>query len=128
MNEKIGQTIKNLRQQKGWTQAELGEKIGYSLQAVSAWERGQNRPDIQAIPVLCKIFDVTSDQLLGIEPEQSYPDTIGANESTLPPSDNNVKNESPKVKEKAHSLMLKIMICISVIYTMLINYLYFHLV
>lgn len=110
MNEKIGQTIKNLRQQKGWTQAELGEKIGYSLQAVSAWERGQNRPDIQAIPVLCKIFDVTSDQLLGIEPEQSYPDTIGANESTLPPSDNNVKNESPKVKEKAHSLMLKIMI------------------
>lgn len=110
MNEKIGQTIKNLRQQKGWTQAELGEKIGYSLQAVSAWERGQNRPDIQAIPVLCKIFEITSDQLLGIEPEQSYPDTIGANESTLPPSDNNVKNESPKVKEKTHSLMLKIMI------------------
>lgn len=110
MNEKIGQTIKNLRQKKGWTQAELGEKIGYSLQAVSAWERGQNRPDIQAIPVLCKIFEITSDQLLGIEPEQSYPDTSGANESTLPPSDNNVKNESPKVKEKAHSLMLKIMI------------------
>ncbi|MBR7141419.1 MAG: helix-turn-helix transcriptional regulator [Clostridia bacterium] len=66
MSNRISERIKKLRQQKGWTQNELGEKVGYSPQTISAWERGQNQPDIQAVSALCELFEVTSDQLLGI--------------------------------------------------------------
>ena len=36
----IGENIARLRKEKGWTQAELGEKLGVSNQAVSKWESG----------------------------------------------------------------------------------------
>ena len=37
-NIKIGKMIALLRSQKGITQAELGERLGVSFQAVSKWE------------------------------------------------------------------------------------------
>lgn len=41
MNMKqIGQQIASLRKHKSLTQAELGERLGLSYQAVSKWERG----------------------------------------------------------------------------------------
>lgn len=39
-NKKVGATIVQLRNSKKMTQAELGERIGVSFQAVSKWERG----------------------------------------------------------------------------------------
>lgn len=39
-NEKIGAYIASLRKAVGLTQAELGERLGVTGQAVSGWERG----------------------------------------------------------------------------------------
>ena len=36
----VGNQIAALRKEKGLTQAELGERLGISFQAVSKWERG----------------------------------------------------------------------------------------
>ncbi len=36
----IGEKIMRLRQSKGYSQEELGEKLGVSRQAVSKWETG----------------------------------------------------------------------------------------
>ena len=80
MNQ-IGQKIKNLRQQKNWTQTELGEKVGYSPQTISAWERGQNQPDIQAVSALCKLFDVSADDFFN----QDEPPTVPT-ETKAPPT------------------------------------------
>lgn len=41
--EKIGQQICYLRKARGLTQADLGERLGVSFQAVSKWERGETR-------------------------------------------------------------------------------------
>lgn len=41
MNEqKTGSLIRQLRLKEGWTQKELGSKIGISDKAISKWERG----------------------------------------------------------------------------------------
>ena len=37
-------TIRQLRQEQGWTQADLAERLGASMQTVSRWERGQAKP------------------------------------------------------------------------------------
>lgn len=37
-NHSIGKTIAELRKKKGWTQAELAEKLNVSDKAVSKWE------------------------------------------------------------------------------------------
>ena len=41
-----GQTIKMLREKKGFTQAQLAEKIGVSCKAVSKWETSKGFADI----------------------------------------------------------------------------------
>ena len=48
----IGENIARFRKLKGWTQAELGEKLGVSNQAVSKWESGMTSPDVMLLPAL----------------------------------------------------------------------------
>lgn len=63
-NKKIGKFICELRKEKKLTQYDLAEKIPIGREAVSKWERGINKPDKSCIQALCKIFDVTSDEIL----------------------------------------------------------------
>lgn len=62
----IGSTIKRLRREKKITQEELAECLGITSKAVSQWECDRTDPDISQIPALCRFFDVSSDELLGI--------------------------------------------------------------
>lgn len=64
---KIGQTIRDLRKEKGLSQEELAKLLFLSQDTISLWERGKSFPDIVAVVKLTKIFNVTSDYLLGIE-------------------------------------------------------------
>lgn len=56
---KINEQIAFLRKQKGLTQEELAKTLGVTNQAVSKWESAQCCPDIQLLPGLAKIFDVS---------------------------------------------------------------------
>ena len=65
MNEhSIGKTIASLRKSKGWTQAELAEKLNVSDKAVSKWESENGLPEISQFPALASLFDVSIDYLM----------------------------------------------------------------
>ncbi len=61
----IKEQIAFLRKQKGLTQEELAKELGVTNQAVSKWESGQCCPDIQLLPDMAKLFEVSVDELLG---------------------------------------------------------------
>lgn len=63
-NKKVGATIARLRAGKNMTQAELGERVGVSFQAVSKWERGEALPDVALLPDLADVLETTVDYLL----------------------------------------------------------------
>ena len=65
----LGNKIKRLRREKGMTQEQLAELLGITSRAVSGWECDRTAPDISHIPALCRIFDVSADELLGIDTE-----------------------------------------------------------
>ena len=67
----IGNTIKKLRRQHGVTQETLGAYLGLTAQAVSRWESGACCPDIQMLPMLAGFFDITTDELLGVDKTKS---------------------------------------------------------
>lgn len=64
MNETIGNRIAKYRKGKGLTQEALANQMGVSSQAVSKWETDASCPDITALPQLCRILGITTDELL----------------------------------------------------------------
>ena len=66
----IGNKIRELRMDHNMTQAELGNAVGVSMQAVSKWERG-GTPDIDVLISIAHYFGVTMDELLGLVPDSS---------------------------------------------------------
>jgi transcriptional regulator with XRE-family HTH domain len=61
---KVGEQITMLRKSKNLTQAELGERLGVSFQAVSKWERGETLPDTALLTDLANVLETTVDHIL----------------------------------------------------------------
>ena len=61
----INKQITKHRRSKGLTQRALADILGVTVQAVSKWETSKCCPDIQLLPELAKIFDITVVELLG---------------------------------------------------------------
>lgn len=59
--------LRALRQQKNITQETLSNHLGITSQSVGKWERGEGFPDITLLPKLAFYFDVTLDELLGVD-------------------------------------------------------------
>ena len=60
----IAKNIIDLRKKNGLTQNELAEKLNYSDNAVSRWERGEVTPSIETIDQMSKIFNVPLSSLI----------------------------------------------------------------
>lgn len=65
----LGMMISSLRKEKGMTQLELAGKMGVTDKAVSKWERDLSFPDINSIPKLAEVFEVSVDELMQVKTE-----------------------------------------------------------
>ena len=63
--EEIGRKILSLRKSRNMTQVNLADKLGITYQAVSSWERGNSMPDIEKLPEISKLFEISIDELIG---------------------------------------------------------------
>ena len=65
--------LSELRKRNGMTQQELGDILSVSYKTISKWENGTCLPDINILPELSKIFNISVDALLGLVPlDSSY--------------------------------------------------------
>ncbi len=60
-------TIRALRQARGWTQFALALRIGVQPQAVNLWERGRRLPQVAPLRKLGEVFGLCSDDI-ALEP------------------------------------------------------------
>lgn len=63
---KIAKRIRDARLEQKLTQQQLALLLGVSQDTISMWERGKSYPSIEYIIEFVKLFDVSSDYLLGI--------------------------------------------------------------
>src|SRR5699024_8474564 len=61
----ISYNIKFFREQHGWTQEQLANKMLSSRSKIAKWESNTNIPDIESLIELCDLFDVSLDHLVG---------------------------------------------------------------
>ncbi len=67
MKYEIRYKIKELRKEKGLTQKQLAELLNKSKTAYASWEQGLSEPGVNDLRKLCKIFEISADDLLGLD-------------------------------------------------------------
>ena len=63
--------LRYLREQKGETQEQLAEAMGYDLEDITKWEAGENRPEFKEFSELTRYFETNLDFLLGRDGQKS---------------------------------------------------------
>jgi transcriptional regulator with XRE-family HTH domain len=72
----IHQNLKQLRERRGLTQAELGTRASMSAASVSHFETGQRQPSLESLVKLADALEVSVDTLLGRTPMEGRVDPI----------------------------------------------------
>lgn len=60
----IGEKLLELRKEKHLSQEEVANMLNVSRQTISKWETDQSTPDFDKIIPLCKLYEITADELL----------------------------------------------------------------
>ncbi len=76
----ICERIRFYRERKGIEQKVLAAKIGITGNSVSNWENGRSRPDVNLLPAICRVLDITLYDLFNIADPTK---TITASQQTL---------------------------------------------
>lgn len=63
----LGERIARLRKESHITQVQLAETLGVAQSTINAYEAGQRRVPVSALPILAKALGVSLDELLGEE-------------------------------------------------------------
>lgn len=87
--------LQTLREKNNFSQEKLAEELGISRQAISKWENGQSKPDIENIVKLSDLYMISTDKILkGVD---------------LPSS---IANHDIKQKRNDYSKIIKILLLI----------------
>ena len=97
--KKTGQFIADIRKEKGLTQKQLADEIGVSDKAISRWETGRGMPDTSIMADLCKVLDISINELLSGQRLSSvdYNEKAEENMVELIKTNENVKRQGRNV-------------------------------
>lgn len=98
---KFSEKLQKLRKENNLSQEQLADKLDVSRQSVSKWESGQTYPEMDKLLTMCKLFNVTLDDLTN--------DEI------------NINNVKPKNKNTFDNLVDDVMYIIDKTYSMFTN-------
>lgn len=62
----LGQRLKELREEKGYTQKQLADKFGINSVTYLHYEKEQREPPLSLIADIAKFYGVSVDYLLGL--------------------------------------------------------------
>ena len=59
----LGEKIKRLRQERGWSQGQLAQKLKIHQKQISKYERGLHVPSVEVLVQIASIFNVSLDYM-----------------------------------------------------------------
>lgn len=100
----LGARIAELRKAQGITQIQMAEALGVSQQTVNSYEVARRRVPVSALPILARLFHVTTDELLGEERGKQ----TGSKRGPMPKLQRQIEQVArlPRTKQKFVSEML----------------------
>lgn len=89
MEKQLSLRLREVREEKGFSQTEVAHHLNISRQAVSNWEKGKSSPDIDNIILLSKLYGMSLDDFLEVNAQNQ---TIENGES--------IEKEKTEIKEQ----------------------------
>jgi transcriptional regulator with XRE-family HTH domain len=89
----ISTKLKELRIKEGLSQEKLAEQLMVSRQAVSKWENGEALPDMENMVALAKLYNISLDELVGINSNN-----VGSDETAFQKSETVIEDGSDEKK------------------------------
>ena len=69
MENQIGEIIEKHRKSQGWSRKYLAEKLGVHVSMISFYERGVKIPSDKKKLILCDLFNISLQELIGESPD-----------------------------------------------------------
>lgn len=70
---KLGERLRDLREEFNYDQKDLGEKLHITASAYGYYEQERNEPSLETLMKLAKIYNVSTDYLLGLSDTRDRP-------------------------------------------------------
>jgi len=67
MTPRVTNRIKELRTERGWTQAQLADAVGVSRQSINSIERERYVPSLELAPTFSRVFRLPTDEIFRLE-------------------------------------------------------------
>lgn len=71
-----GERLRALRKARGFSQTQLGQRIGAHVTSISDWERGANAPSGRHVASLARELDVAAEHFYGSEDDDEEADPV----------------------------------------------------
>ena len=63
----LGERLRDLRKQKGYSQTQMARKLHITQGAISQWENGLTTPAADQLVTIAQVFGISVDELLGAD-------------------------------------------------------------
>ena len=115
----LGENIRRLRKQKGYSQETLAQQLHVVRQTISKWEKGISVPDAEMLQRLAELFEVSVGELLGPDiPEPERQTDLGDVARQLAVLNEQLANQSARrwkiIKRAAIGIAIAILVIIAV--------------
>ena len=67
MNNEFSKRLKEIRIESGLSQKQVAQKLEISVTCYAGYEQGYRQPDLRTLTRICLLFEISADDLLGIE-------------------------------------------------------------
>lgn len=66
----LNESLRQLREQRSWSQKQIAEALGVNRSTYTYYKTGRTNPPLSHLLLLCKIYHVSLDTLVGRDQEK----------------------------------------------------------
>ncbi|WP_185288764.1 helix-turn-helix domain-containing protein [Chryseobacterium lactis] len=107
----LGTKLKQLRQNKNWSQADAAYRLDISQPAYNKWETDQAKPNIDKLGKIAEVFEIEIQDLFNNDSTVIISNNTFETSNIVYPKDSTINMQSPEIIEsilKNHEQMSKL--------------------
>lgn len=100
--------LRQAREERGWSQQQLADRVGIARVTITMYEAGEREPDFETLTKLAQALGVTTDYLLGRTDNPHPPAAVPVQEEPWPEGVQVLRRASTKLTPEKKRLLIRL--------------------